>query len=276
MAKETLQCLTGKHTWAREATRGRKPTHCSKHPAVNTPATADIGPRELHCETGDHKWLREPTRGRVPRSCPLHREAVTITPAPRNENGKEELVCEFDNEKWERLPARGRKPRFCPNHSAGKPASAPVVALTLQQWPADEELLIEVEGEFESETTEAEQRELLTKALNPESRKVGRPKLYASKEEQTEAQLAHSRERAALLEGALKERGTHISQQTPYVLYRKVKETASRTKGVEPTTEWEQVTYHSPLAQAQYINQHEKDFLDGNYRYERDGKVVIL
>lgn len=274
MATETLTCLLGNHTWERETTRGRKPTSCKEH-AVSVTATSDSGPKELYCQAGDHNWLREPTRGRIPLSCPEHREAVTIVSAPRNENGKEELTCENGSHTWERLPARGRKPRFCPIHSAGNSASTSLTSVP-EIWTPDEELLIEVEGDYETETTEVEQRELLTAAFNPVRKKPGRPKLHDTKEEKEQAALARSRERTNLLEGALKERGTHLSQQTPYVLYRKVKETPNRTPGGQATIEWVKVTDHSPLAQAQYINAHEKDFLSGDYRYERDGKVVVL
>jgi hypothetical protein len=109
----------------------------------------------------------------------------------------------------------------------------------------------------------------------PEPKRRGRPKKYESKEEQTEAQLAASRERVDLLEGRLKERGTHLSQQAPYILYKKVKETPGRN-GTAPTTEWAKVTEHSPLAMAQYVNKHETDFVNELYRYEKNGKVITI
>jgi hypothetical protein len=106
-------------------------------------------------------------------------------------------------------------------------------------------------------------------------KKRGRPRIHETPEEAAEAKLAASRERASNLEAALKDRGTHISQQTPYILYKKVKEVPGR-KGASPTVTWEKVEEHSPLMQAQYINKHGADFELGTYRYERNGKVVVL
>lgn len=247
---EKLVCQIGNHEWRRDfGIRGRKPVFCPKH----KPATAvekgshskslSNGKVLLHCAIGNHNWEREPTRGRVPANCPAHKPALSIQAAPRNENGKVTLHCEAGNHDYERAPARGRKPTNCPNHSAPRAVPVSLVA--------------------GSETGE------------PVKRKPGRPKLYDSKEEQTEAQLIKSRERSLLLEGALKERGTHLSQQTPYILYKKIGEKAGRN-GTPPTVTWEKVTEHSPLSQAQYINAHQKDFDSGSYRYERNGKVVIL
>lgn len=246
---EHLTCEVGDHKWKRPiGMRGRKPRFCDKHkptvPVNREPATAKV----LHCELGNHDWEREPTRGRVPTSCPEHRVAPVIVAAPRNENGKVSLHCEIGNHEWERAPARGRKPTSCPEHSAK--------SVGIRSVPVNV-----VAG---SETGDP-----------VPVRKPGRPRKYETKEEQEQAQLERSRERAANLDSMLKERGTHVSQQTPYILYKKVGETPGRN-GASPTTKWSRVDSHSPLQQAQYVNRHEKDFLDGRYRYERNGKVVVL
>lgn len=234
---EHLVCAVGDHKWKRElGKRGRKPTHCPRHKP--TPVSAPgvkAEAKELHCVIGNHKWLREPTRGRVPTSCPEHRESLPIAAAPRNENGKVTLHCEIGNHDWERDPKKGRKPSSCPVHSGPKPVAVSVV----------------------------------------KGSETGDKPAKKSPEQIKEDQLAKSRERAANLEGALKERGTHISQQSPYILYKKVGEKKGRGK-TPPATTWDKVTEHSPLAMAQYVNAHEKDFQDGNYRYERNGKVIVL
>lgn len=246
---EHLVCAVGDHKWKRElGTRGRKPIYCPKHKPAPVPSNSNVttqpnGMRILHCELGNHDWEREPTRGRVPTSCPEHREtALVIQSAPRNENGKVTLHCEIGNHEWERAPQRGRKPTSCPKHSGPRPVAVSVV-------------------------TGSESGDVAPK-------KRGRPRIHETPEAQKEAQLAHSRERTTLLEAALKENGTHISQQTPYILYKKVGEKPGR-KGTEPTTSWDKVADHSPLMRAQYLNSHEADFVSGAYRYERFGKVVI-
>lgn len=248
---EHLVCATGNHKWKREiGKRGRKPIYCDKHKLVTT--TNSIGskePKTLHCEIGNHEWVREPTRGRVPTSCPEHRAPVTIHSAPRNEKGLVSLHCEIGNHEWERAPQRGRKPTSCPKHSGPRLVAVSLVAGS---------------GEGSGEGSGI-----------PEPKRRGRPRIHETPEEAAEAAKVKSRERADNLEGMLKERGTHLSQQTPYILYKKVGEKPGR-KGAEPTTMWDKVEEHSPLMQAQYINKHEADFAAGKYRYERNGKVVVL
>lgn len=239
---EHLTCEVGQHKWKRElGKRGRKPTTCPKHKPVSVPG--DRGPKMLHCVIGDHEWEREPTRGRVPTSCPDHKATQTIVSAPRTESGKVSLHCEIGDHEWERAPQRGRKPTSCPDHSGPRSVAVALVA--------------------GSETGD------------PAPKKRGRPKLHETDEERAEAALLKSRERVDVLEGSLKERGTHLSQQTPYILYKKVGEKAGRGK-TPPTITWDKVEEHSPLMQAQYINKHEADFVSGAYRYERNGKVVVL
>ena len=245
---EHLVCENGNHKWKRElGQRGRKPRFCPKHKTAVVSKPNAGQPKTLHCEIGNHDWVREPTRGRVPSNCPQHKP-VHVVQANAAGNKVETLLCQIGNHNWERESKRGRKPPNCPEHSTAlvAPRSVPVNV---------------VAG---SETGDPAPK-----------RKPGRPRIYESKEEQTEAMLEKSRERAANLEGKLKERGTHISQQTPYILYKKTGEKAGR-KGAAPTTTWEKVTEHSPLAQAQYVNTHAADFESGNYRYERNGKVVVL
>lgn len=232
------------HNWKRpEGSRGRKPRFCPKHRSEPKLSSAST---DLYCENGKHNWVRPPTRGRVPTSCPDHREQRVIVSAPRNKNGMVTLHCETGNHDWERLPQRGRKPINCPKHSGVSPVTNSPV---------------NVNGKEESVPVEKKRR--------------GRPRIHETKEEAAEAALQKSRERAANLEGALKERGTHISQQTPYILYKKTAEKPGRN-GRKPTVTWDKVTEHSPLQQAQYINSHGHDFESGAYRYERNGKVVVL
>jgi hypothetical protein len=237
------------HNWKRElGQRGRKPRFCPKHkPTPVTVPGAKAVAKELHCEIGNHNWVREPTRGRIPTSCPEHRVAVTITAAPRNENGKVTLHCENGNHEWERAPQRGRKPTSCPEHSAAVVAPRSV---SVNVIPG-------------SETGDSVPK------------KKGRPRIHENKEEAEAARDKASQERAANLEARLKENGTHISQQTPYILYKKTGEKPGRGNR-PPTVTWDKVEEHSPLMQAQYINKHGADFESGAYRYERNGKVVIL
>lgn len=232
------------HKWKRElGQRGRKPRFCPKHkPAIQSNSHVTLEPngmRILHCELGDHDWEREPTRGRVPTSCPEHRVAPVIQAAARNENGKVTLFCEIGKHKWERDPKRGKRPANCPLHS-----STPV----------------------DSGTS-------VTESQTPKKR--GRPRIHETPEEAAEAAIKKSHERVDRLEGMLKENGTHLSQQTPYILYKKTGEKPGRGNR-PPTTVWDKVAEHSPLAQAQYVNAHEADFVNGLYRYERHGKVVVL
>lgn len=245
---EHLTCEAGNHKWKREiGQRGRKPRFCPKHrPTVSVKTEA----KELYCELGKHKWVREPKRGRVPTSCPEHAKPLVIVSSPRNANGMVTLTCEAGNHEWERAPQRGKRPTNCPQHSraAVAPRSVPVNVIA------------------GSETGDAIQ----------EPKRRGRPRIHETAEAAAEAKLEKSRERANNLEGMLKERGTHLSQQTPYILYRKVKETPSRRKNVPPTVEWEKVEEHSPLAMAQYVNKHEADFIAEKYRYERNGKVINI
>lgn len=228
------------HKWKRPlGLRGRKPRFCDKHKPTPVSVSGTTGPITLHCEIGNHEWTREPTRGRKPRNCDEHKVAPTIVPANRNENGKVTLHCENGNHDWEREPARGRKPTSCPAHS-GK--SVGIRSVPVNVIPGSE---------------------------------TGDNKPKRTKEEIQAAKDAKSRERAANLEGMLKDRGTHISQQDPYILYKKTGEKKGRGK-TPPTTTWDKVTEHSPLAMAQYVNAHEKDFEDGLYRYERHGKVIVI
>jgi len=234
---EHLVCEVGNHKWKRElGQRGRKPRICPKHrPTVSVPGVKAEA-KTLHCENGNHDWVREPTRGRVPTSCPEHREQKVIVSAPRNQNGMVTLHCENGGHDWERAPQRGRKPTSCPQHP-----NTPVGV----------------------------------RSVSVEPKPRGRPRIHETDEEREAAQLAASRERVDRLEGMLKENGTHISQQTPYILYKLVESKPGRN-GRPPTTTWDKIEEHSPLMQAQYLNKHEADFVAGKYRYERNGKVVPL
>lgn len=246
---EHLVCETGNHKWKRPlGMRGRKPRFCEKHrPVINVNPGQKAEAKTLHCEIGNHEWLREPTRGRVPTSCPEHRaQTLVIQSAPRNENGKVTLHCTNGGHDWERDPQRGPKPTNCPLHpntSVGvRSVSVNVIAGSETGDPAPK-------------------------------RKIGRPRIHETPEEAAEAALKKSRERVDRLEGMLKDNGTHISQQTPYILYRLVESKPGRGNR-SPTTTWDKVDEHSPLQMAKFVNQHEKAFEDGHFRYEREGKVI--
>jgi len=253
------------HKWKRElGLRGRKPRFCPKHkPEPKVASNPNVttqpnGMRILHCELGNHDWEREPTRGRVPTSCPEHREQKVIVSAPRNENGKVTLHCANGNHDWERAPQRGKRPANCPMHP-----NTPVGVRTV---PAR---VIPGSESGDMPKSLGEMTEWATEKKSP-----GRPKKYASKEEQEEAKLAASRERAANLDSRLRENGTHVSQwAVPYVLYKLV-ETKPGRGDRPPTTTWDKVTEHSPLQVAQFVNQNEKAFEDGHFRYEKEGKVI--
>lgn len=253
MATETLVCIGTKktHKWTREATRGRKPQYCPKHPNPNAVVIGPkAGPKTLHCELGNHDWVREPTRGRVPVNCPQHKPLIVAPPTVtmnKAGNAVTTLHCELGDHDWERESTRGRKPRNCPKHAtSAAPRSVPVNV---------------VEGSQEGDPAPKRGR--------------GRPKLYETDEEREAAALAKSTEKVNRLEQGLMARGTHISQQAPYILYKKVGEVKSRVKGRAPKVTWEKVTEHSPLQRELYLNEHEKDFLEKKYRYEREGVPVI-
>lgn len=269
MAKETLYCELGNHKWNREATRGRKPTSCPKHkPAVVVNRSTNDGVQTLHCEIGNHDWERPSVRGVKPRNCSEHKP-VAVTVARSNAASNRTLHCEIGNHDWERAPQRGRVPSSCPEHKvvAAPPRNIPVRIVTPEFVPTlseEETPLVEVQGDYVSVTTPEEQKELLNAIFNPVKRGRGRPKLYESEEEQKEAALAKSRERVNELEQNLKARGTHLSQQIPYRLFRLLK----------GTDVWEFVEEHSPLRREQFLNEHESDFLAKRFKYERDGELV--
>jgi hypothetical protein len=133
--------------------------------------------------------------------------------------------------------------------------------------------LVEVEGDYESETTEEEQRTLLTAAFNPPTvkRGPGRPRIHQTPEEQAEAELARSRAKVDQLEANLKLNGTHISQQAPYSLYKLVKGIANT-----PDADYDYVRDFSPLAKEQFVNQFPERFEAGIYFFKRDGEKVEL
>lgn len=284
---ESLYCEPGNHKWQRPRTRGRKPTHCGDHLPVQVVRANSAGQKmqQLHCTIGNHDWERPSARGVKPLNCPEHKPATGTTFATglrqgsvlRVPAGNTTLHCEAGNHDWERPPTRGRKPINCPQHSvsAAGPRAVPVRVIS-QDFPiqeiADEDLpLVEVEGEYESETTEQEQRELLNAAFNPVSapKKRGRPQLYANEEEQREAELARSRAKVDALEANLKAHGTHISQQAPYSLYKLV----TGTPG-EEDADYQFVRLFSPLAKAQLINEFPDRFSKGIYYFEKDGARV--
>jgi hypothetical protein len=284
MAQETLYCVNGDHKWKREATRGRKPIVCPKHKPAPGPVNGPIT-QTLHCEIGNHSWERVSQRGVKPHNCPKHKPTPGIVHVSRSANGSvdtetsrmETLHCATGDHDWERVPTRGRKPVDCPQHkvSATPPRSVPVRVIS-QDFPiqeiAEEELpQVEVEGDYESETTEAEQRELLNAAFNPtpEVKNRGRPKLYANEDEQKEAELARSREKVDALERNLRAHGTHISQQAPYSLYKLVRGIAG-----SKDAKYDFVRLFSPLAKAQFINEFPERFKAGIYYFEKDGERV--
>lgn len=100
-ATETLTCLTGGHSWERQSTRGRKPTHCPKHTTkvlITVPVVAEDAPLAEHpivagktetlaCSHG-HEWIRLTVRGRKPTLCPEH----AAPKAPKREQGTESVT----------------------------------------------------------------------------------------------------------------------------------------------------------------------------------------
>lgn len=280
---ETLYCEPGDHKWRRPKTRGRKPISCGDHKPVAVVQANPAGQKveTLHCVTGNHNWERVSVRGRKPTDCPEHKPTQAVTtpritaPRPANQPvGSTTLYCENGKHDWEREPTRGRKPVHCPEHSG--PRAVPVRVIS-DSFPiadiSDDDLpIVEVEGEYESETTEDEQRELLTAAFNPVNpapKKRGRPKLYQNEDEQKEAELARSRAKVDQLEANLKAHGTHISQQAPYSLYKLVKGIANT-----PGAEYQFVRLFSPLAKAQFVNQFPDRFNAGIYYFEKDKERI--
>jgi len=282
MAKETLYCELGNHKWTRESTRGRKPHNCDKHkPAVIVQANSVVQKKQtLHCEIGNHSWERPSARGVKPHNCPDHKP-VLVTPSrlpadsPLRVVGSTSLYCETGDHKWERPAQRGRKPKNCPEHSGAVPPRSIPVRVISDSFPvaeiADDDLpIVEVEGEYESETSETEQRELLTAAFNPTPKRgPGRPRIHETKEEQEEAARQRSIAKLNSLEDKLKARGTHISQQEPYALYKLV-------NGIAGTADakYDFVRMFSPLHKAQFINQFPDRFDAGIYYFERNGERV--
>lgn len=277
---ESLFCESGNHKWQRPKTRGAKPRSCPDHKPVTTYAPSGKKAdslQTLHCQIGNHTWQRPSARGVKPLSCPEHKTAKA-TPNRRANPGEaaepDTLTCVAGNHTWQRPAARGRKPANCPAHSTVGPRNVPVRIISenfpaIQEVPEEELPLVEVEGEYESETTEDEQRELLTAAFNPPPKKRGRPQLYANEEEQREAELKRSREKTDALEAHLKERGTHISQQAPYSLYKLVRGNAG-----QKDAKYDFVRLFSPLAKAQFISQFSDRFDAGTYYFEKDGQRI--
>lgn len=275
-----LHCELGNHDWEREPTRGRAPANCPEHkPEPIGHASEKV--QTLHCQIGNHDWERVSARGRAPINCPEHKPVPIQSSRSANGvltmtvNGMRTLHCELGNHDWERAPQRGRVPSNCPAHSAVPPRSVPVRIVSdsfpLADIPEEELPLVEVEGEYESETTPEEQREILSAAFSQpsEKRRPGRPRIHETPEEAAEAALAKSRARVDELELSLKANGTHLSQQAPYKLYKLVSGVAG-TKGAR----YEYVRDFSPLAREQFLNQFEDRFLAKIYYFERDGEKV--
>lgn len=279
-AIRTLHCEIGNHSWERPAQRGRVPANCPEHAPVKVAVTGSKT-QTLHCEIGNHSWERPSQRGIKPHNCPEHKPVKVAAPStslidPAAGTVMRVLHCEIGNHEWKRASQRGRVPVNCPEHSATPPRAVPVRVISdafpVADIPEDELPLVEVEGEYEPETTEQEQRELLTAAFNPPPKRgPGRPKLYDSKEEQEAAALAKSRARVDELEISLRANGTHISQQTPYKLYM----LENGIAGTDSAT-YRYVRDFSPLAREQFLNRYEDRFLAKIYYFERDGERVEI
>jgi hypothetical protein len=263
---EKLTCAFGKtHTWTREPTRGRKPTFCPKHREVSSPVrlpASDNGMRTLHCAAGNHDWQRPAQRGRTPENCPKHTPEKGVRVAGNSRvttqpNGMIVLHCETGNHDWERAPARGRKPANCPEHSG-----------PIRDNLAPNEVLLSEESDGSAMVLILDE-EFVKTLPQPEPKRRGRKPSGLTAEQREEASLQKSRERVDELELSLKARGTHLSQQAPYILYKQIGETTARGKST-----WERVAEHSPLQRERFLNEHEADFLAKRFRYEREGVVV--
>lgn len=273
MAKETLTCQTGNHKWSREATRGRKPAFCPKHkPAVIVNRSTTDGVQHLHCAIGNHDWERPSVRGVKPNNCPEHKPAVTVpahnSTVTTQPNGMVLLHCETGDHDWEREPKRGRKPTSCPAHSG--PRDVGVRVIQSDNLAPNEVILSEDEdGSAMVLILDDAFYESLPKVEAPVKRGPGRPRIHETPEEAKEADLEKSRKRTEELELSLKARGTHLSQQTPYILYKKTSEDKARERVV-----WDKVAEHSPLAREQFLNEHDAEMRDGLFRYERVGELI--
>lgn len=75
---QVLICQHDGHTWARNASRGRKPKFCPEHkPQGSAEVTVEDATTEtLVCQHDGHTWNRTKTRGRKPPFCPQHRVVV--------------------------------------------------------------------------------------------------------------------------------------------------------------------------------------------------------
>lgn len=210
----------------------------------------------LKCEIGNHLFEREITRGRKPRFCPEHKpEAPPVNRLPQV-NGKVILHCEVGNHDWDRAPQRGRPPINCPEHSEKKALGLGSNEIELKEYEDGSAMFLVLDEEFLSS---------LPKTEPQPKRGRGRPRIYETDEEREAAAIQRSHDRVDELETSLKARGTHLSQQTPYILFK-----------VNPDGTSEKAGEYSPLAHEQFLNKHEKDFLDGKYRFVRsDVKELV-
>lgn len=250
---ETLYCEPGNHKWKRPAgKRGRKPTHCGDHLPVQIVRANSAGEKvqTLYCELGNHSWERPSARGVRPHNCPEHKP-VQNQNVSRATNGKEQLHCTIGDHDWERTPTRGRKPANCPDHAAlsALPDNLAPNEVLLSEYENGDAMVLILDEAFYQE---------LPKVEAPK-KGPGRPRLHETKEEQEQAALERSRDKVNHLENSLKERGTHLSQQAPYQLYK------------QSGDGYEFVRDFSPLAKAQFINAFTDRFDAGIYYFMRDG-----
>ena len=242
MATETLTCqyAAKPHTWKRESTRGRKPTLCPKHyvtvatkaPAKpKAPAVKHNGKETLHCAAGNHAWERESKRGIKPANCPEH----SVTKVVVSTTGLQELHCEAGNHTWKRKSKRGVKPRSCPDHSAAK------VVLTA---PRPIAVNVRPESVIEDFDDEGNKRTLTL--------------------EQVAARKAKAEQRIDNLETRLRARGTHLSQQSPFILEKLIKGVAGKRNA-----KYENAGEYSSLARGQWENNPKNQALlsSGAYRF---------
>lgn len=225
----------------------------------------------LYCEIGNHEFTRVSTRGRKPKNCEKHKPATpVITHRERNSEGKVSLHCVAGNHSWDRLAQRGRPPFNCPQHTiAAPPRSVPVRVVSSDNLSPNEVSLKEYEdgGAMVLIMEDGFYNDL----PKPELKKRGRPKLYNSPEEQEEAARLKSRKRVDELENNLKARGTHLSQQVPYKLFKLVKGVAGHKNAV-----YEFIEEHSPLARETFLNANEAKFLAKEYKYERNEELISV
>jgi hypothetical protein len=258
-------------------------SHCDHELRQKGTAVATVAVKmdRLKCERGNHMWSRESKRGVKPKNCPDHKPVVAVSVT--SHNGFQTLHCQTGNHDWQRESKRGVKPANCPDHSPSKtgtrlPGILATPLYTTQEWSPEDELYIEVEGNYVPETTEEEQRQALSEwaARMEPSKSTGASDVVELDEsgkasvltrEQAAERKAKAEKRIDDLEARLKDNGQHISQHRIHHLMKLVSGVAGARNA-----KWERAGEYTSLSRAQWTNvpKNEAMLNAGEYRFQEE------